>query len=87
MIYAASRWAPLTDTMEGVTLVPVHGPFWHESMEICFNRMRFYGSGKHCWNDLLVIRRESRCVKEMLIENLTNTRARFAPACSGACML
>lgn len=41
----------------GVTLLPVHGAFWHPHLEICFNRKRFYGSGHHCWNDLLVVRR------------------------------
>eukprot|EP00966_Prymnesium_polylepis_P230832 5342048-Prymnesium_polylepis.1 len=54
----------------GVTLVPVYGAFWHDAFEICFNRSVMYGPegwGRACWNDLLVVRRCSACVKRALM--------------------
>ena len=55
----------------GVVLVPVYDDFWHPDLEICFNRYRFYKSfGQWCWNDLLVVRRNSRCVNHVLFNNV-----------------
>lgn len=58
---------------DGVTLVPVHGAFWHDDFEICFDRGRFYGNwgwNHSCWNDLLVVRRCNRCVRRKLFEDV-----------------
>jgi len=53
-----------------VVLVPVHGHFWHDDLEICANRERYYGSwGQWCWNDVLVVKRGS-CAKHVLFEEI-----------------
>ena len=53
-------------------LVPVSGDFWHDSLEVCANRSRFYGGGfnQWCWNDLLVVRRCDPCLKHVLFNSL-----------------
>ena len=57
-------------TSKNVTLIPVHGKFWNASLEVCADRARFYRSYKHCWNDLLVIRRCSHCVRRNIFDAL-----------------
>jgi hypothetical protein len=62
-----------------VVLVPVHGAFWHDGLEICANRERSYGNwGQWCWNDVLVVRRGS-CAKRVRLRRscrpLPGTRA------------
>ena len=65
-----------------VTLVPVHGPFWHPDYEICFDRQRWYGTyDSWCWNDLLVVRRCNSCVMHMLRRMLHVKRDPF-PSCT-----
>ena len=55
-----------------VVLFPVHGDFWHPDLEICAHQERFYGSlKKHCWNDLIVLRKGARCLAAALF-NITN---------------
>ena len=56
------------DATSGVVLVPVHGDFWHNDLEICFNRSHFYQKS-HCWNDLLAVRQGDTCVREALFGN------------------
>ena len=51
-----------------MTLFPVYGSFWHDDLEICAHRERFYGTTKwHCWNDLLVVRRANECLRTGLL--------------------
>ena len=51
----------------GVVLIPVYGRFWHDDFEVCFHRDKVYGSyGLWCWNDVLVVLRDSQCVKTVL---------------------
>ena len=46
----------------GVVLIPVYGRFWHDEFEVCFHRDKVYGSyGQWCWNDVLVVLRDSHC--------------------------
>lgn len=53
----------------GVVLIPVYDRFWHDDFEVCFHRAKVYGNwGQWCWNDLLVVRRDSHCVKKTLFE-------------------
>lgn len=55
----------------GLALLPVYGDFWHPDLEICANRSRIYGRTlSHCWNDLLVVRRSNRCLKEALFNTV-----------------
>ena len=55
----------------GVVLVPVHGDFWQDDLEICFNRSRYYnGWGQWCWKDLLVVRRCNACVRRALFRDV-----------------
>jgi len=56
------------DTTSGVVLVPVHCDFWHNDLEICFNRSHFY-KNSHCWNDILAVRQGDTCVREALFDN------------------
>ena len=51
-----------------ISLVPVYGPFWHDDLEICANRSAYYRRRQAwCWNDLLVVRRCSECVRTALL--------------------
>ena len=77
-----------------VTLVPIFGPFWTPALEICADRRRFYGTTKlHCWNDLLVVRRGNKCLRNAILEStngLSGDRAqrkieRAFPACPVQC--
>lgn len=56
------------DATSGVVLVPIHGDFWHNDLEICFNRSHFY-KNSHCWNDVLAVRQGDTCVREALFGN------------------
>ena len=59
------------DRSTGVVLIPVYGRFWHDDFEVCFNREKLYGTwGQWCWNDLLVVRRDSHCVKTALFQTI-----------------
>ena len=64
-----------------ITLVPVHGGFWRPQLEICLHQQSFYG-GNTCWNDVLVARRDNRCLKRALLRNITGTEQRFGVACA-----
>ena len=65
-----------------VTLVPVHGGFWHDDFEICFDRKKAYGTrAMWCWNDLFVVRRCNACVKHTLLKAVQGGRQLF-PSCA-----
>ena len=67
-----------------VTLVPVYGGFWTNEWELCFDRARAYGAQNKrlwCWNDVLVVRRCSTCIKPTLLHMLHHGRRVF-PACN-----
>jgi hypothetical protein len=80
-------------TKEGgsaIVLVPCHGQFWHDDLELCFDRKRTYGGYHiHCWTDLLVVRRCSHCLRRVLNDRILKatgykhrtTGGAFGPAC------
>ena len=70
------------NTSNGVVLVPCHGQFWHDDLELCFDRQRTYGSyDLHCWTDLLVVRRCNACLKRVLHDEILEaTRGHFRGA-------
>ena len=62
-----------------VVLVPVSGAYWHDDLEICNNRIRYYRSwGQWCWNDILVVKRDS-CVQRLLFEEVLPATSATAP--------
>jgi len=65
-----------------ITLLPVYGRFWHPAFEICADRKRFYKHLGHCWNDLLVVRRGNRCVKQRILKLLHGPDDVY-PECQG----
>jgi hypothetical protein len=65
-----------------ITLLPVYGRFWHPEFEICADRKRFYKHLGHCWNDLLVVRRGSGCVKQRILKLLHGPDDVY-PECQG----
>tara|TARA_B110001452_G_scaffold266924_1_gene275096 strand:+ start:918 stop:1385 length:468 start_codon:yes stop_codon:yes gene_type:complete len=62
-----------------LTLVPVSGAFWRPELELCAHRHDFYSG--FCWNDILVARRANRCLKRLLLSELTETHQRFGASC------
>ena len=73
------------DGSTGVVLVPVSGGFWHDDLEVCANRSRFYGSnGQWCWNDLLVVRRCDPCLRHLLFNSLLPLTREAPPGIPGS---
>jgi hypothetical protein len=59
------------ETSNAVVLVPCSGAFWHDELELCFDRKRVYGDySMHCWTDLLVVRRCNACLRQALHERV-----------------
>lgn len=55
----------------GVVLIPVYDSFWDDIFEICANRAQFYGHyAQWCWNDILIVKRCDRCVKNVLFNEM-----------------
>jgi FkbM family methyltransferase len=76
-----------------ISLVPLTGRFWQDELEICYNRTRYYR--QHCWNDLIVVRRRSTCVRRVLFETILplassaatrNRPAAFVGDCGPECV-
>ena len=59
----------LRNLSNAISLFPVYGDFWRRELEICAHPKDFY-PGRWCWNDLLVIKRTSKCIKQVIFDDI-----------------